>query len=272
MRSRVIRFAAAALLIGVAVGGSEMAGAQGQTPSVIAHDYYFQAPDGSRTPASVTIASGGAVSFAYPSGSNQHDVHFTGGPAAPSCTGSQGAFDSSGQSATPQGPGWSGTCTFSAAGDYSFVCTKHPGSMYGTIHVSAPPPAPAPQPSPSPGTPNPGNTPTAAPAITAVAVPRVQHGRVVTGSVTLGNGGSRLVAAVYAARSLLALAHGRNVLVGQTVAAGLPAGSHSFRVALNGAARRALRRHRRLALMVKLSVTVGSQPAVVVTRRLTLAG
>jgi hypothetical protein len=99
-------------------------------------------------------------------------------------------------------------------------------------------------------------------------VPSVQHGSAIAGTVTLGNDGSRLVVGVYAARSLLAVAH--SVLVGQTVAAALPAGRHSFRVALNVAARRALHRHRRLALKLKLSVSAGSQPAVVVTRRLTL--
>jgi hypothetical protein len=86
--------------------------------------------------------------------------------------------------------------------------------------------------------------------------------------VTLGNDGSRLVVGVYASHSLLAVAH--SVLVGQTVANGLPAGRHSFRVVLNSAARSALRRHRRLALKVKLLVSAGSQPAAAVTRHVTL--
>jgi plastocyanin len=256
------------MLIAVAIGGSELAGAQGQAPTVTAHDYYFQAPDGSRTPASVTIAAGGAVSFGYPAGLSQHDVHFLGGPAAPSCAGanaaSQAAFDSSGRSATPQGPGWSGTCTFSAPGEYSFNCTLHPSVMYGTVHV-APTPAAGTGSGSGSGS---GASGTAAPAVSAVAVPSVQHGSAVTGAVTLGNDGSRLVVDVYAAHSLLAVAH--SVPVGRTIATAVPAGRHSFRVALNGAARRALRRHRRLALKVKLSVSAGSQPAVVVTRHLTL--
>jgi plastocyanin len=262
MGSRTVGLGAAGLLVAVAIGGSELAGAQGQPPKITAHDYYFQAPDGSRTPASVTIAPGGAVSFDYPVGASQHNVHFLGGPAAPSCTGanaaSQPAFDSPGHSSTPQGPGWSGSCTFSAPGDYSFNCTLHPSVMYGTVHVAS---------APSSGSGS-GNPTTAAPAVSAVAVSGVQHGSAVTGTVTLGNDGSRLVVGVYAAHSLLAVAH--SALVGQTVANALPAGRHSFRVALNGTARRALRRHRRLALKVKLSVSAGSQPAVVVTRHLTL--
>src|SRR5258708_39460593 len=185
MRSRAIGFGAAGLLLAVASGGAELAGAQGQTPTVTAHDYSCQAPDGSRTPASVTIGSGGAVSFGYPAGLSQHDVHFTSGPAAPSCSGangaSQAAFDSSGHSATPQGPGWSGTCTFSAPGDYGFLCTLHPSVMYGTVHVSAPPGGVS---QPSSGS---GNAPTAAPAVSALAVPGVEHGSAVTGTVTLGN-------------------------------------------------------------------------------------
>jgi plastocyanin len=262
--SRTISLGAAGLLVAVAIGGSELANAQSQAPMVTARDYYFQAPDGSRTPASVTISSGGAVAFGYPAGLSQHDVHFLSGPAAPSCAGanaaSQPAFDSPGRSATPQGPGWSGSCAFSTPGDYSFNCTLHPSVMYGTVHVAS-----APSSGSGSGS---GNPPTAAPAVSAVAVSSVQHGSAVTGTVTLGNDGSRLVVGVYAAHSLLAVAH--SVLVGQTVAAALPAGRHSFRVALNGAARSALRRHRRLALKLKLSVSAGSQPAVTVTRHLTL--
>jgi plastocyanin len=273
MRSRAIGFGAAGLLLAVASVASELAGAQAPTPTVTAHDYYFQAPDGSRTPASVTIASGGAVSFGYPAGLSQHDVHFTSGLAPPSCSGgnaaSQAAFDSSGHSATPQGPGWSGTCTFSAPGDYSFRCTLHPSVMYGTVHVAASAGGSSPPSSGSGTAPPPAPTaPTAAPAVSAVAVPGVQHGSAVAGTVTLGNDGSRLVVGVYAAHSLLAVAH--SVRVGQTLATGLPAGRHNFRVALNGAARRALHRHRRLALKVRLSVIAGSQPAAVVTRHLTL--
>jgi plastocyanin len=250
---------AAGLLVAVAIGGSELASAQRQAPTVTAHDYYFEAPDGSRTPASVTIVPGGAVSFDYPVGASQHDVHFLAGPAAPSCTGanaiSQAPFDSAGRSATPQGPGWSGTCAFSTPGDYSFNCTLHPSTMYGTVHVGS-------GPSSGSGSGNPAT------AVRAIVVPSVQHGIAVTGTVTLANDGSKLVVGVYAAHSLLAVAH--SVLVGETVATALPAGRHSFRVALNGAARRALRRHRRLALKVKLSVSAGSQPAVAVTRHLTL--
>lgn len=63
---------------------------------------------------------------------------------------------------------------------------------------------------------------------------------------------------------MLAVAH--SLLVGRNVAAGLPAGRHSFRVALKATARQALRRHRRLALKVKLIVTPPSQSAVLITR------
>ena len=65
-----------------------------------------------------------------------HGVHWTGGPKQPSCPGVP--IDSSSSS-------WSGSCTFTQEGTYTFECTVHP-VMKGTIYVNAtgtiPPPPP----------------------------------------------------------------------------------------------------------------------------------
>jgi plastocyanin len=57
-----------------------------------------------------------------------HGLVFEAPPAAPNCTGisSVGAGN------------WSGTCTFTQAGTYSFYCPVHPTEMKGTITVSGP--------------------------------------------------------------------------------------------------------------------------------------
>jgi plastocyanin len=258
---------AGVLLLPVVIAAPQLAGAQGQAAAVSAHDFYFEAPDGSRTPAAVTIAAGGSVSFGYAAGFSRHDVHFVNGPAAPSCAGTtpaaQAAFDSAGSNATPQGPGWSGSCTFTAPGDYGFQCTLHPSLMYGTVHVAATGSG-----STSGTAPESGSAPTTAPVVGGLAVASLQRGSTVTGAVTLNVAGARLVVDLYAARSLLAVAH--SVRVGQTAASGLPAGRYRFSVALNATARSALRRHRRLALKLKLSITAGSQPGMLLTRRVTL--
>jgi plastocyanin len=245
----------------VAVIAPQLAGAEGQSPTVVTRDYYFQAPDGSRTPASVSIAAGGAVAFSYPSGMSQHDVHFSDEPAAPTCSGatvaSQAAFDSPGHSATPEGPGWSGSCTFTTPGDYSYLCTLHPSAMYGVVHVAA---------APSSG--SGGGGPSAAPVVSALALAAAQRGGAVSGSLTIGQGGSALAVDAYASRSLLAVAH--SALVGHASYPSLTAGRHRFRVALNSSARSALRRHHRLAVKLKLLVTPPSQAPVSITRRVTL--
>jgi plastocyanin len=57
-----------------------------------------------------------------------HGLAFEAPPAAPSCTGIPSVGTAN----------WSGTCTFTQAGTYSFYCPVHPAEMKGTITVSGP--------------------------------------------------------------------------------------------------------------------------------------
>ena len=104
-------------------------------PTITAADFKFEGPDGG--PPTVTIAVGGSVQFAYPTGSSRHNVDFwAGGPT--SCAQTAGA--SSGPvpplPASPTAPGWSGTCEFDSAGTFAFHCDLHP-SMTGSVVVNS---------------------------------------------------------------------------------------------------------------------------------------
>ncbi len=81
-------------------------------------------------PAEVGITPSSAVSFAYPSGVNYHYPVFESGPAAPACTGLPHGISEA-------GPGWSGSCTFTAAGTYEFWCGVHGAAMKAFVYVNA---------------------------------------------------------------------------------------------------------------------------------------
>jgi plastocyanin len=111
--------------------------------SVTAQDDHFVSSGGGST---LMVAAGSTVSFAYPSGASEHDVHFTAMPSA--CTGSTAQLGPTAGAGAPSiaGPGWQGECTFNTPGTYSFFCDAH-GSvspqgqvsgMSGTIDVTAP--------------------------------------------------------------------------------------------------------------------------------------
>jgi plastocyanin len=241
-------------LFGVAVAGLPgLAGAA--STGVTALDFRFAGPDGS-APAAVAINPGDAVTFAYPTGSSHHDVHFT-GSAPDACT---GATAQVGPAPAPAAPGWSATCTFTAPGVYAFVCDVHP-NMTGTVTVSAPStmspattdatPAPAgPPPTPPsapPATMTPTPTPAAkpGPAASALKVAGVQHGTAVHGRVTIARAGSSLSATLRAG----------TVTLGQLHRTGLRAGVLSIAVPVGAAGRRSLTAHGRLALTLSVKVT-----------------
>ena len=75
-----------------------------------------------------TIAVGESIGFENTE-SLPHGVGWQpGAPATPTCTGVPGS---------PAQANWSGSCTFTVAGSYPFVCTLH-ASMTGTITVTGP--------------------------------------------------------------------------------------------------------------------------------------
>ncbi len=95
-----------------------------------------------------------------------------------------------------------------------------------------------------------------------------QRGPTVHGSleVSQAGAGGRLEVGLFAAHASLAKAGHSEVRVGRLVRSSLKAGSVSLSVPLSARGRAALRRHRRLALTVKLTLTPLHGAAVTVTR------
>jgi plastocyanin len=219
-----------------------------------------------------TIATGGTVSFSYPSGSNTHDVVF------PSAQPSSCAM-TSGTSANPvpplpdppQGPGWAGTCTFTVPGTYTFYCRVHPDSMVGSIVVQDPPPATVPttttdtapvvvSPPPADTTPATTVVPVAPrpAAIGSVTVAKVQRGSVLKGSLVVGQAGRLSLAALAPRSAVVSTAAVRLTTVGRVAARTVAAGRRSFSIKLTATGRRALRRHGRLTITVRVTLAGAS--------------
>jgi plastocyanin len=87
-------------------------------------------------PSSAAITTGGSVNLANPTTVN-HGVEWKSGPGTPSCT----AGVPVGTSPASSGNKWSGSCTFTKPGTYTFWCTVHGAEMTGTVTVTTPPPA-----------------------------------------------------------------------------------------------------------------------------------
>jgi plastocyanin len=228
------------------------------------------------SPAQVTVASGGTVSFQDSSGSVPHGVVWeTGNPETPACSGvpiDEGKTE------------WKGTCTFAKAGVYRYYCSVHGMAMSGTIEVSAPattppslaPTAPSggtvPSPPTSTGEPPAGAAPAsplAGGASRAIGLARAQHGKSVRGSIQISpaGAGARLEVDLLASGAALGKA-GRTVQVsvGRLVRSSLKPGSVSFAASLDGRGRAALHRRGRLALTVRITLTPAHGAAVSVSR------
>jgi plastocyanin len=238
-----------------------------------------------------TIAQGGTVTFGYPSGSSMHNADFGSGPHPSSCT--QTAGPSSGTVPPlpnqPTPPGWSGTCTFNTPGTYTFHCDLHP-FMNGTIVVqgsgtttgttttgttaTGPPPATTQGTTTAPGGGSgPGGSPLAGSAASAITIAARQRGAALHGSVRVSpaGAGGQLEVDLFATRAALTDARRRaSVRVGRLRRHSLQAGIVRFSIHINPAARRALARHGRLKLTVRIALVSAPGVRASATRRVIL--
>ncbi|HTA97254.1 MAG TPA: hypothetical protein VK730_06375 [Solirubrobacteraceae bacterium] len=217
----------------------------------------------------VTIAAGGEVKFAD-NATTAATVSWTG--SAPIC---------SGIPATAMTP-WEGTCKFEQPGTYKFESstlfndgainyTKYEivvesattGTTPTTTTTTTTPTTTTTTPSePNSGSPLEGGS-------KALELSGSQRGSMVHGSIKVSQAGSggRLEVGLFAAGASLAKA-GRpaQVRIGRLVRSSLKAGSVPFSVPLTAKGKVALRRHRRLALTVKITLTPLHGAAVTITR------
>jgi plastocyanin len=219
-------------------------------------------------PPTATISAGGEVTFSNPSSETNHGVQWLTVPATPSCEPKVPV----GTTPAASNKAWSGKCTFSQPGTYTFRCTVHE-EMKGTITVNATGTTTSTGPTGTTGTtntqptssttnPSPSNlqsgSPLAGSASSAIKLRSSQHGRTVRGSVDVsqaGVGGRLEVDLLAKSASLARTGHGTQVRVGTLVRSGLKAGKLAFSVPVNSRARRALRRHGRLPLTAKVLVS-----------------
>jgi plastocyanin len=224
------------------------------------------------SPGQVTIGVGGSVKLSN-STAVPHGVEWR-SAAKPSCEEGAGKVPV-GNTVTASGTGWSGSCTFSQPGSYTFYCTVHGAAMSATITVA---PAGGTTSTTTGSEPPPGSTtgttpepPLLAPAFAALKLPGHQRGGSLHGSIAISSVavGGRLEVDLLARQSSLGKGgsgFGTRVRVGRLIRASLSAGPMSFGVPLDQRARRALRRHRRLALIVRIVITPTDGQAVTLKR------
>lgn len=209
------------------------------------------------SPMQASVGVGGAVAIRNPT-AVAHGVEWI-GPLKPECSGGVPV----GTTPAASGKEWSGTCTFAQPGTYTFYCTVHGPEMTGTITVSASgtttttttPTTTTPT---TTGSTTPGESLPSAPLSSGPSFASRQHGGAVRGSLAISTAGAgdRLEVDVFAKGASLGKSrHGGRVRVGRLVRDPMSAGTVSFLVRLDSEARRALKRHRRLALVVRVTLT-----------------
>ncbi len=231
-------------------------------------------PGSSRPAATVMIASGGTVAFVDQK--TAANIAWTG--TAPTCEPSVPVAP------TPAKTGWEGKCTFSQPGTYKFESATMfedsyenykkyeivvEGSATTTTSTSTPSPTTStPTSSPTPT----GESPTGSPFSGAPTIRSNQRGTTVKGSLQIAKagGGDRLEIDLIATTASLAKAGHATQVVGRFVSASVGAGQQSFSVKLDAKARKALKRHHRLALKVKITLAPARGEATSVTRSVTL--
>ncbi len=238
------------------------------------------------SPSEVTIGTGGSVIFKNASTTLEHSLKFLSGPAKPVCTGvpESGRTNWEGSCSFAAAgtymffctvhPGMTGTVVVTPAGTTTTTTTTGTTTTTtGTTptttgkHASTgPSTTPGSQESGganrqggsgSPASPGAGGLSGGARlslAGAAVAVAAVQRGKGVHGTVLVPSGGSRLVIQLFAAAGQIS-PPGSSAPVGSLTRSHLHAGRVSFAVAISSRAQRALRRHGRLKLLARITLS-----------------
>jgi hypothetical protein len=240
-------------------------------------DWPCWATPGSNEPAAkVTIASGGSIAFA----DSKTAANIAWAGTAPTC-----------EPTVPVAPaspktGWEGKCTFATPGTYKFESstlwpeyTQYEVVVEGS--TSAPPTAATGEsgskggstpgtttPSPTPA----GESPTGSPLSGAPTIHSSQRGTTVKGSLQISKAGvgDRLEVDLLATTASLAKAGHTTEVVGRFESATVSTGQQSFSVKLDARARKTLKRHHRLVLEVKITLTPVHGEATSITRSVTV--
>ena len=274
-------------MLGAVLGGlPALATSAGSTPTISGLETKEWSPS------EVTIEAGGGVNFKNASTTLPHSVKWMSGPGKPVCTGvpESGKTNWEGSCAFSAAgtytffctvhPFMTGSVVVTPSGTTTTTTTTGPTTTAGTTpttttgttptttekHTATGPGAtPGTQPGAGnpPGSPGSSGSPGAAGGLAgtrltlsgaAVAIATVQHGKSVHGKVRVPAGGARLVVQLLAAAGQIVKAPATPVVGGLT-RTGLHAGQVSFAVAINARAQRALRRHGRLKLLVRLTLS-----------------
>jgi plastocyanin len=265
-KRRTVSAGLAALLAGTAAayavcGPAAIGASAPSTAAVTAVDFDWSMPGA--TDYTDTIAAGGSVTFSYPAGVSIHNVDFTGGgPTACTQTAGSTVGAVSPLPATPEAPGWSGTCRFDTPGTYLFVCDNHTymkGAIVvegrGTTTTTTSSSTTATGTSTVPGDQTPGSgSSTPGGSSSSAARPRVnvahrQRGTVLRGTVTTPAGRSQVSVTAYLA------GHGSRTRIGSQAKRSKGTGTTTFAVKLDPVGRRKLQRAHHLAVDLRVVVT-----------------
>jgi plastocyanin len=219
------------------------------------------------SPAQTTVMAGGVVTFSN-SSEIPHGVEWR-SAVRPSCEEGPGKVPV-GTNETASGTKWSGKCTFSQPGSYTFWCTVHHGEMTGTITVNANgTTTTTTTTTPTTTTTTTPEPPNGSPLVGSPSLRSSQRGGSVKGSLDISKAGAgdRLEVDVLARSASVAKAkRSTPVRVGRFIRSSVPVGTVSFVVKLDAKARKALKRHHRLALTVKITLTPLYGEATTLTR------
>ncbi|HME05200.1 MAG TPA: hypothetical protein VKG38_19405 [Solirubrobacteraceae bacterium] len=283
MKSRTLLLFALAALVGVAVAVlPALAAAPSEArlevnENCVENDWPCWAALGSGSkpePASkVTIPAGGEVMFTDRT-NTKANIAWTG--TAPACSSSVPVSPTS-----PQAP-WEGKCKFEQPGTYRFASstlfnggpsenyTKYEivveGGATGTTPITTPKTTTSPT---TPSEPGHGLVSPLEGGSRALKLAGSQRGSRVHGSIKVSqaSSGGRLEVGLFAtSASLIKAGHPAQVRVGRLVGLSLKAGIVSFSVPLSAKGKASLRRHRRLTLTVKITLTPVHGATVTLTR------